>query len=60
MQVLHTSFGFIERPPKLHTGYFEMNLNMDIEFREMQKKKNRIYILPFGNISKLISFNLKK
>jgi hypothetical protein len=39
-----------------------MNLNMDIEFREMQKNKNYIYIYikPFSNMSKLISFNFFK
>ncbi len=33
MQVLHIGFGFIERPPKLHTSYFEMTLHVGITFR---------------------------
>jgi hypothetical protein len=33
MQVLHISIGFIERPPKLHIGYFEMTLHVGIAFR---------------------------
>jgi hypothetical protein len=33
MWVLHISFGFIERPPKLHIGYFEMTLHLGITFK---------------------------
>ncbi len=38
---------------ELHKGYIETNLNMGISFKETQKK---VYLLPFGNISKLSFF----
>jgi len=43
--------------PKSLKGYIKMNLNMDITFKETRKK---VYLLLFGNISKLSSFILKK
>jgi len=45
------------RLPKSPKRYIETNLNMGIAFRETQKK---VYLLPFGNISKLSSFTFSK
>jgi hypothetical protein len=45
------------RLPKSSKRYIKTNLNMGIAFRETQKY---IYILPFGNISKLSSFIFSK
>ncbi len=53
MWVLHLGLGLHLKLPKSPKGYIEMNLNMGIAFRETQKK---VYLLPFGNISKLSSF----
>jgi hypothetical protein len=53
MWVLHLRLGLHFRLPKSPKGYIEMNLNMGIAFRETQKN---VYLLPFGNISKLSSF----
>ncbi len=33
MRVLHLGFGFHSKAPKLHIGYFEMTLHVDIAFR---------------------------
>ncbi len=57
MWVLHLGFDLDFRLPKSPKGYIEMNLNMDITFKETQKY---IYFLPFGNISKLSSFTFFK
>jgi hypothetical protein len=53
MWVLHLGLGLRLRLPKSPKGYIETNLNMSIAFKETQKY---IYLLPFGNISKLTSF----
>ncbi len=50
---MHLGLGRHFRLPKLPKGYIETNLNMGIAFKETQKY---IYLLPFGNISKLSSF----
>jgi len=57
MWVLHLGLGIHLKLPKSFKGYIETNLNMSIAFRETQKK---VYLLPFGNISKLSSFTFKK
>jgi hypothetical protein len=57
MWVLHLKLGLHLRLPKSPKGYIEMNLNINIAFRETQKK---VYLLPFGNISKLSSFTFFK
>jgi hypothetical protein len=57
MWVLHLRLGLHLRLLKSLKGYIEMNLNMGIAFRETQKY---IYLLPFGNISKLSYFAFLK
>jgi len=57
MWVLHLELGLHIRLPKSFEGYIETNLNMGIAFKET---KIYIYLLPFGNISKLISFTFRK
>ncbi len=57
MWVLHLGLGLHFRLLKSPKDYIETNLNMGIAFRETQKK---IYLLPFGNISKLSSFTFFK
>jgi len=53
MWVLHLRLGLHLRLPKSPKGYTQTNLNMGIAFRETQKN---VYLLPFGNISKLSYF----
>jgi hypothetical protein len=50
---LHLGLGLHLKLPKSRKGYIETNLNMGIAFKETQKK---VYLLSFGNISKLSSF----
>jgi hypothetical protein len=57
MWVLHLRLGPHLRLFKSRKGYIEMNLNMGIAFREIEKK---VYLLPFGNISKLSFFTFFK
>ncbi len=57
MWVLHFGLGRHLRLPKSPKGYIKTNLNMGIAYRETQKN---IYLLPFGNISKLSSFTFFK
>jgi hypothetical protein len=52
MWVLHLGLDLHLMLPKSLKGYIEMNLNMGIAFRETEKK---VYLLPFGNFSKLSS-----
>jgi hypothetical protein len=51
MWVLHLRLGLHLKLLKSPKGYIEMNLNMGIAFR--------VYLLPFGNISKLSYFIFK-
>jgi hypothetical protein len=53
MWVLRLGLGLHLRLFKSLKGYIETNLNMGIAFNETQKN---VYLLPFGNISKLSSF----
>jgi hypothetical protein len=57
MWVLHLGLGLHFKLPKSPKGYVEMNLNTGMAFRETKKE---VYLLPFGNISKLSFFTLKK
>ncbi len=57
MLVLHLGLGLHLRLFKSPMGYIETNLNMGITFKETQKK---VYLLSFGNISKLSSFTFFK
>ncbi len=55
MWVLHLGLCLHMKLPTSPKGYIKTNLNMGITFMETQKN---IYLLPFGNISKLSSFTL--
>jgi hypothetical protein len=57
MWVLHLRLGLHLKLPKSLKGYIKTNLNMGIA---LMKHKKYIYILPFGNISKLSSFTFSK
>ncbi len=50
MWVLHLKLGLHLKLSKSLKGYIETNLNMGSAFKETQKK---VYLLSFGNISKL-------
>jgi hypothetical protein len=57
MWVLHLRLGLHFMLLKSAKGYIEMNLNMGLH---LQKHKKYIYLLSFGNISKLSSFTFFK
>jgi len=57
MWVLHLGLGLHLRLPKSPPRLYWNDLNMGIAFRETQIY---IYLLPFGNISKLSSFSFLK
>ncbi len=59
MWVLHVRLGLHLRLPKSPKDYIKTNLNMGIAFKETNIYIY-IYLLPFGNISKLSSFTFFK